>query len=164
MIVAVHALMGAALSRFTRTHTQAAVLGGVSHIAADLLPHRDLEIPQEAALLAGALTIVAAARGVRSREFAGALGAAAPDIENLIGRVCHLPDEKMLLPTHSRCHGRKTDGFHGQAALALAGLLVLLLPTGDRAAGRQVTTSPSKRRMGAARYRPPQAVSAPKGP
>jgi hypothetical protein len=128
MIVALHALIGAALGRFTRTRTQAALLGGVSHIAADMLPHRDLDIPQEAALLAGTLTFIAAARGTGSREFAGALGAAAPDIENLIGRIRGLPDDKLLLPSHRSYHGPKTDGFHGQLALALIGLALLLLP------------------------------------
>jgi len=128
MIVAVHALIGAALGRLTRTRSQAALLGGASHVAVDMLPHRDLEIPQEAALLAGALTLIAAARGVDSRQFAGALGAAAPDTENLIGRIRGLPDDRLLLPCHNRCHGRKTSGVDGQLALALVSLALLLLP------------------------------------
>jgi hypothetical protein len=128
MIAAIHALVGAGLGRLCRTRTQAALLGGVSHVAADMLPHRDLDIPQEAALLGAALTVIAAARGADSPEFAGALGAVAPDIENLIGRLRGLPDESLLLPSHSRYHGRETDGFSGQLALALVGLAILLLP------------------------------------
>jgi len=128
MIAAVHALVGAALGRLCRTRTQAVALAGVSHVAADMLPHRDLEIPQEAGLLAAALALIAAARGAGSREFAGAVGAVAPDIENLIGRMRGLPDEKLLLPSHNRYHGRRTEGFEGQLALALIGLAVLLLP------------------------------------
>ena len=129
MIAAVHALVGATLGRLCHTRTQAVALAGVSHIAADMLPHRDLEIPQEAGLLAAALAVIAAARGADSREFAGAVGAVAPDIENLIGRMRGLPDEKLLLPSHNRYHGRKTQGFEGQLALALVGVAVLLLPT-----------------------------------
>jgi hypothetical protein len=129
MIAAVHALLGAALGRLCRTRTQAVALASASHIAADMLPHRDLEIPQEAGLLAAALALIAAARGADSREFAGAVGAVAPDIENLIGRMRGLPDEKLLLPNHNRYHGRKTEGFEGQLALALVGVAVLLLPT-----------------------------------
>ena len=131
MIVAVHALVGAALGRLSRTRTQAALLGSASHVAADMLPHRDLEIPQEAALLAGALTLIAATRGVGSREFAGALGAALPDVENLVGRLRGLPDEMLLLPSHNRYHGRKTDDFNGQLALALIGIAFLVIPDGQ---------------------------------
>ncbi len=130
MIVAIHALVGAALGRLTRNRTQAALLGSASHVAADMLPHRDLEIPQEAALLAGALTLVAATRGVGSREFAGALGAVFPDLENLVGRMRNLPDEMLLLPSHNRYHGRKTSDFNGQLALALIGFAFLLTPCG----------------------------------
>ncbi len=128
MIVAIHALMGAALGRLTRTRTQAALLGAASHIVADMLPHRDLEIPQEAGLLGGALAIIVATRGVDSNEFAGALGAVLPDLENIVGRVCGVPVEKLLLPSHSRCHGPMSDGFEGQIALALVGLAAVLLP------------------------------------
>ena len=128
MIAAIHALVGAGLGRLCHTRTQAALLGGASHIAADMLPHRDLDIPREAALLGAALTVIAAARGADSREFAGALGAVAPDIENLIGRLRGLPDEALLLPCHNRHHGRETKGFASQLAFALIGLTVLLLP------------------------------------
>ncbi|MFB3882322.1 MAG: hypothetical protein ACE149_13730 [Armatimonadota bacterium] len=130
MIAAVHALVGASIGRFCQTRTQAAALASLSHIVADMLPHRDLEIPQEAGLLAGALTVIAAARGAGSREFAGALGAAAPDLENLIGRMRGQPEDKLLLPSHSRYHGRETNGFEGQLALAAVGLALLLVPEG----------------------------------
>ena len=125
MIAAVHALMGATLARLCHTSTQAALLGSASHMLADMLPHRDLDIPEEAILLAGALTAIGATRGSGSREFAGAIGAALPDLENLIGRVAGIRDEKLLLPTHRHLHGPKTRGFAPQIAIALAGLAVL---------------------------------------
>lgn len=128
MIVAVHALIGATLARLCKTNTQAAFLGSVSHPLADMLPHRDLEVPEEAVLLAGTLTLIAAARGLDSREFVGALGAVAPDIENLVGRMFEIPEERLLLPTHSHYHGPKTRDFHGQLALAAIGLIALFLP------------------------------------
>lgn len=131
MIVAVHALIGAALGRFARSHTQAVLLGSASHPVSDMLPHRDLEVPQEAALLAAVLTVITATKGVDSREFTGAVGAALPDLENLIGRFFGIPEEKLLLPSHNRYHGRKTDGFAGQLVLAVAGLALLLLPSGE---------------------------------
>jgi hypothetical protein len=131
MIAAVHALTGAALGRFCRAPGRAFALGFVSHLPLDLSPHRDLEIAEEGLLLGAALGLVAAARGFTSPEFAGALGAAAPDVENVVARALDIPDEKLLLPTHSRFHGRKVRGLRGQLALALCCLAVLCWPTGQ---------------------------------
>lgn len=132
MIAAVHALTGAALSRLCRTHGEAFLLGGLSHVIADMLPHRDLDIPEEAALLAGALALITGARGPASREFAGAVGAALPDVENLIARLRGLPDDRLLFPTHASYHGPKTRDFRLQIALALTGLLLLAIPATSR--------------------------------
>jgi hypothetical protein len=132
MIAAVHALMGATLARFCNTKTQAALLGGASHAVADMLPHRDFDLPEEAFLLAGALTVVWARKGSDSREFAGALGAVLPDLENLIGRVRRLPDEELLLPTHRHLHGPEAPNLIPQLALASVGLAALLVPNACR--------------------------------
>jgi len=137
VIVAIHALTGAALARLSSSRTQALLLGGLSHLATDLLPHRDLEIPEEALLLAAALGVVAFSRGPGSREFAGAIGAALPDLENLVGRCLGIPDQQLLLPTHSRYHGRKARGFHGQLTLALLCLASLALPAASCADKRR---------------------------
>ena len=133
MIVAVHALTGAALSRLCRSRTQALLLGGLSHMVGDLTPHRDLDIPKEAALLGCALGLVAVTHGPRSREFAGALGAALPDVENLVSRVTGIGKKRMLLPTHNSYHGPETVGFGGQLALAALSLATLWLPDSSRA-------------------------------
>jgi hypothetical protein len=127
VIVAVHALTGAAFSRLCRTRRQAFALGFVSHVVCDAIPHRDLEVPHEACLLSGALAVVAGLRGMSSKEFAGAVGAAVPDIENLVGRLLDIPDEKLLLPTHNARHGRRTAGFGLQVALAGVAVGVLLM-------------------------------------
>jgi hypothetical protein len=128
MIAAVHALVGAALSRFCHTPGQALAVGFLSHLPLDLVPHRDLEVGEEALLLASALALVAAARGPASRELVGGVAAAAPDVENVIGRLLEIPDEKLLLPTHSRYHGRKVRDLRGQLALALCCLAVICWP------------------------------------
>jgi hypothetical protein len=93
-----------------------------------MTPHRDLEIPQEALLLSATLALLAAVRGPESKEIAGAIGGAAPDIENLVGRCFGIPDEKLILPTHSTFHGRKTEGLGPQVAIALACLAVVCWP------------------------------------
>jgi hypothetical protein len=130
MIAAVHALTGAALGRLCGTRAQAFAAGLASHAAGDALPHRDLEVPAEALLLAGAFGLLVPLCGAGSREFAGALGAVLPDAENLVGRLLDIPDHKLLWPTHRRYHGRKAKGFGGQAALALASLALLAVPRG----------------------------------
>ena len=125
MIVAVHALAGAVLGRLCRTPAQAFLLGALSHVVADALPHRDLDIPEEALMLGGALGWMAVRYGSGSREFLGAVGAAAPDLENLAVRLTGMGDDRMLLPTHRERHGREADSLLPQAALAV-GLLLLL--------------------------------------
>jgi len=126
MMSAVHALTGAALGRLCRTRRQAFLLGALSHLAADMLPHRDLDIPAEAALLSGALAVVAGAAGSESPEFAGAVGAAFPDVENLIGRLAGIPENRLLIPTHRGYHGNETESLGPQLALAAGALLVCL--------------------------------------
>ncbi len=137
MIAAVHALTGAALGRLLGNRGRAMLAGAASHVIADLLPHRDLDLPQEAALLAGALAFVVGARGANSPEFVGALAAAAPDLENLLARAGALPEERLLLPTHNRLHGPETKGFGLQLALAAASVALLVAaPPADCAPGR----------------------------
>jgi len=128
VIAAVHALTGAALGRVCGSHAQALVAGAVSHLVADALPHRDLEVPEEAALLGAALGVIALRCGCESREFAGAVGATLPDVENLAARALRLPDSRLLLPTHRQYHGRETRDFRGQVVLSLACLAALFLP------------------------------------
>lgn len=132
MIVAIHALTGAALGRLCRSRPEAFLVGALSHLVGDMLPHRDLGLAEEALLAGGALALIGAAKGSASREFVGACGAIAPDLENVVGRVLDLPDERLLLPTHSKYHGRKAASLRGQLALALCCLAVLSAPAGER--------------------------------
>lgn len=129
MMVAVHAFTGAALSRLCRTPWQAFALGFASHLVADAMPHRDLDAPTEGVLAAAALGCIGLAHGVESREFAGAVGAVAPDVENAVARLLGISDQKLLLPTHHRYHGAKADNVLGQVALALGCVALLALPT-----------------------------------
>ena len=129
-MAAVHALSGAVLGRLCRTPAQAFLVGALSHMVADALPHRDLEIPQEAVMLAGALGWVAVTQGSESRAFLGAVGAVVPDVENLAARLAGVGDERMLLPTHRQYHGREVDSLLPQGAVALVCLALLGVPKG----------------------------------
>lgn len=137
MIAAVHALTGAAIGGRCRSRGQALLLGAISHLAADALPHRDLDIAREAVLLAGALGIIGLTRGAESREFAGAIGAVLPDLENVVARALKIPESRLLLPTHSTYHGRKTKDFRAQVALSLVCLGTLFFPRISCAGGRE---------------------------
>ena len=141
MIAAVHALTGAVIGSVCRSRTQALAAGGASHLVGDALPHRDLEIPEEALLLGTALGVIALRCGWNSREFAGAVGAALPDVENLVARVLDVPETHMLLPTHRGLHGRETRDFGGQLLLSLGCLAALFLPRSRCAKGRERGTS-----------------------
>ena len=128
MIVAVHALTGAAIGRVCRNPGKALILGAASHLIADHLPHRALDPAPECLLAAAALGFVAVSQGSDSPEFAGAVGAVAPDLENVVARAARLPKERLLLPTHNRYHGRKTPGLGPQIILAAGCLALLCLP------------------------------------
>jgi hypothetical protein len=135
MMVSVHALLGAALSRLCRGPRQAFLLGLASHLVADLTPHRDLDIVREGILLAGALGAIGLVHGARSREFAGALGGLLPDTESAVAVLLDLPDETLVLPNHSLCHGPLRGDMRGQTLLAAACLAVLALPSCEPAPG-----------------------------
>jgi len=128
MIVAVHALTGAAIGRLCGKPGRAFALGALSHLIADHLPHLDLDPAPESLLAAAALGLVAVSQGSDSAEFAGAVGAVAPDLENAVARAARLPEDRLLLPTHNRYHGRKTRGFAPQVLLAVGCLALLCFP------------------------------------
>ena len=128
MIVAVHALTGAAIGRLCRDPGKAFILGALSHLVADHLPHRDLDPAPEGLLAAAALGFVATSQGSDSAEFAGAVGAVAPDLENAVARAARMPEDRLLLPTHNRYHGRKTRDLTPQVILAAGCLALLCLP------------------------------------
>ncbi len=125
MMVSVHALMGAALSRLCRGPKQAFLLGLASHFVADMIPHHDLDVLREGILLTGAMTAIGLTHGVRSREFAGAVGAVVPDAESAVAALTSLDDGKLLLPNHSLLHGAEKGSIRGQVLLGIACLALL---------------------------------------
>ena len=137
MICATHALIGAALGRLLKRPAAAFAAGVGSHVVADLMPHRDFTAAVEVPLVAAALTAIALTQGVGSAEFWGAIGAALPDLENLVGRALGIPEDRLLLPTHSKYHGPETKGWRGQLALAFVCLAFLSLPGPHGANARQ---------------------------
>ena len=123
MICGTHAALGAALGHLAGRRLPAFLLGVASHVLADLVPHRDYELKQEIALLAGALAVVAARYGVGSPAWYGALGGALPDLETGLAMLQGRQDEARLhFPTHRGWHGAQRDESWSQLLLALAAL------------------------------------------
>jgi len=128
MMAWVHASIGAALGSQTSTHKSAFGAGVASHFIADLLPHRDYELPVEAPLALLALGLIGWRCGFKSREFSGALGGIAPDVENGLQRLGMLSGT--VFPTHTGFkwfvgHGKKVKTPVPQIIIAIACLALV---------------------------------------
>jgi hypothetical protein len=118
MMGAVHAILGAAVGSLS-ARRGVAFLGGVgTHLVGDLAPHKDYGARTEVPLLAAALWWVGARCGWNSPAFWGALGGAAPDLENALERLGLCDGVGRVFPTHRWWHGRKRDEVISQGALS----------------------------------------------
>jgi hypothetical protein len=141
MMVSLHALMGAALSRLCPGPKQAFLLGLGSHLVADMIPHHDLDLLREGLLLGGVMGLLGYTQGVQSREFAGAVGAILPDAESAVAALGDLEDGKLILPNHSLLHGREVSSIRMQVLLGAACIAVLAIGGGRRAEGGREGTA-----------------------
>jgi hypothetical protein len=95
-------------------------LAGVgTHLVGDLLPHKDYGAAVELPLVAAALWWVGAGCGVDSPAFWGALGGAAPDIENALDLLRGGSGDGLMFPTHRRWHGGKRNEVLSQGLLGV---------------------------------------------
>lgn len=126
MTVITHMAVGAAAGSFLEHGGAAALLGAVSHVALDAMPHYEfeklwIELTAVAVLFGGLL--FAGMGG--STIFWGALGAAAPDAENLAWRLGLIPGRFKIFPGHSEYlsgilpHGRSLPRRHALTQIAL---------------------------------------------
>lgn len=87
-------------------------VGFVSHIPMDAIPHVDFkDFRVDAVMTMGLLGAVLVVSGF-SPVFLGALGAVAPDLENLLWKCGIIPEGRKIFPTHSGVikHGRALMG------------------------------------------------------
>lgn len=131
-----HMAVGAAVGSLTDSATGAALLGLASHVPLDVMPHYEFQkMWVEAAVVLGVFGAMLFAGMERSGIFWGVLGAAVPDIENLLWRLGILPDEKKIFPGHSPRmsrflpHGRSLGPRHAvtQVAIVCVSLTVVFL-------------------------------------
>lgn len=125
----VHALMGAGFGALFGGKQEAFAAGVVSHIIGDILPHNDPPVVVEVGMLGAVLLGLWARYGTDSPQFAGALGAITPDIENALVWLGFLREGSCLFPTHNnllphyKCSGCATQVIAGILGLASAELL-----------------------------------------
>jgi hypothetical protein len=134
LTVVTHLAVGAAVGTLTDNPAGAAVLGLVSHVPLDLMPHYEFEkMWVEVAVVLGFFGVMLATGMGRSGIFWGALGATVPDVENLLWRLGIIPDEGKVFPGHSLRlagffpHGRTLGPRHAltQVAIVAASAVVV---------------------------------------
>ena len=107
-----------------------AFLGGfISHIPLDAVPHVDFEDFRIDALASVALLIGILAFSGFSPVFVGALGAVAPDLENLLWKTGIIEEKRKIFPTHSGLirHGRARSGSGPATEILMSAASVALV-------------------------------------
>ncbi|MEA3409161.1 MAG: hypothetical protein U9Q95_02325 [Candidatus Eisenbacteria bacterium] len=136
MTAITHLAVGAAVGSFTDNQAGAALLGLVSHVPLDVLPHYEFEkMWVEVAVVFAALAAMLMAGMGRTCIFWGAVGAVVPDIENLLWKLGVLPGEAKIFPGHSPrlsrafSHGRSLGPRHAltQVAIVCASVGIVFL-------------------------------------
>lgn len=131
MTGATHASIGAALGALTKDPKKAFVAGVLSHVVADMLPHRDFDPKVEAVLLTGTMSFILKRYGINSPQFWGAVGAIAPDFEHLLLVSGIIRQEDEIFPTHANLgewHGRVSDERISQLVIFIASMTIANRP------------------------------------
>jgi len=124
MSVYCHVAIGAALGAVAPGPGSALALGVASHIPADLVSHRDFNRAVELLLAAAALFLYTWLGDFKLAVVLGAIGGAAPDIENLFrGRRGKVP--RRWFPAHSAFlrHGDLTGRWDLAVQLGVAAVM-----------------------------------------
>jgi len=137
MCSATHVAAGALLGSVFESRSIAFLLGFASHIPLDMLPHVDFDdFRFDAAVSLGLLAGIYLVSGF-SPVLLGALGAVAPDFENLLWKIGWIREESKIFPTHSGLirHGKASGGGLRSEiviSIASAGLVVIAIMLGGR--------------------------------
>jgi hypothetical protein len=134
LTVITHLAVGAAVGTLTGGRGPAFILGLASHIPLDVLPHYEFEkLWVEVVVVAAALGAMLFLGMAGSGIFWGAVGAVAPDLENLLWRIGLLPGDRKVFPGHSRRfsrvfpHGRTLGPRHALTQIAIICLAVAVV-------------------------------------
>jgi hypothetical protein len=126
VIVSLHVATGAAAGTLARSRSQAVVLGLLSHLLGDRMPHHD--IPNRGfELRSGSAVLLAVAlrRGLFDPVTIGAAAGSAPDIEHVL-RLPR-PGGRKLFPSHRVPGWHRAGGVPARAQLLAAGVVIGLV-------------------------------------
>jgi hypothetical protein len=124
-----HVAVGALLGGILDNRLYAFVAGFLSHIPLDAVPHIDFEdFRIDAAMSVALLGGILAFSGF-SPVFLGALGAVAPDFENLLWKTGIIEERSKIFPTHSGMirHGRARVGSGPKVEILMSAASVALV-------------------------------------
>jgi hypothetical protein len=124
-----HVAAGALLGGILDNRLYAFVAGFLSHIPLDAVPHIDFEdFRIDAAMSVVLLGGILAFSGF-SPVFLGALGAVAPDFENLLWKTGIIEERSKIFPTHSGMirHGRARVGSGPKVEILMSAASVALV-------------------------------------
>lgn len=124
-----HVAAGALIGSLLDSRLAAFVLGFVSHIPLDIVPHIDFEdFRVDAFMTVGLLGGVLVVSGF-SAMFFGALGAVAPDLENLLWKTGAIEEKDKIFPTHSGLlrHGPARAGSGVATEIVMSALSVSIV-------------------------------------
>ena len=107
-----HVAVGALVGGFLGNRLHAFLIAFASHIPLDAIPHIDFEDFRVDAVMSVALLVGIFAFSGFSPIFVGALGAVAPDFENLLWKLGIIEERNKVFPTHSGLikHGQARVG------------------------------------------------------
>ncbi|MGE5576891.1 MAG: hypothetical protein ACM3TT_06830 [Syntrophothermus sp.] len=136
MYFTTHALVGAAAGLTVKNWLLAVIVGLLSHIGLDMVPHHDYHQVRYGVvdvLIGSTLLFILAGRNPGLPVFLAGVAGGIPDLELVIGEVYGFLKQKSwhnIFPSHTGLVRHRTItgpwGFVTQAAFALAGLLFLI--------------------------------------
>jgi len=124
-----HVAVGALVGGLVGSRLYAFLIGFASHIPLDVIPHIDFEDFRVDAIMSVALLVGIFAFSGFSPIFLGALGAVAPDFENLLWKLGMIEEDRKVFPTHSGliAHGRAKVGSGPATEVLMSAVSVSLV-------------------------------------
>lgn len=103
MCLFTHVAAGALAGALSPTPYLAPLFGLASHVALDVIPHRDIdEMRYELLLAAAAIAAIALGGALGTKVLLGIVFAIVPDIENLLWKLGVIRDDQKVFPGHRR--------------------------------------------------------------
>ena len=130
MCLFTHVAAGAIVGALSPTPYLVPFLGLASHVALDVIPHRDIDrMRYEITLAAAAIAAIVLGGAMSLKVFLGIAFALIPDIENLLWKLGVIRDDQKVFPGHRKFipHGMETGKSTIMVQLAAAAVAIALV-------------------------------------